>query len=191
MEKLIEQLLRVTNTDTWDTWAEFTKDVKKGPRHHSSCATEHQQAIEGPQEPWRRRTKRRRRASEIAVDQLVLSAHETAAAGERRVIVTTTAVRLPRTISRTKYGKMRHMTAAPCLPSPKMGPPYVCTSGGVAHANGAQRATAKHAVKHLVKNAKISFRPFVKRMARTKSGSNTRMSAVVKPPLSRTERPRR
>ena len=31
MEKIIEQRLRVTDTDTWDSWAEFTK---KGPWHH-------------------------------------------------------------------------------------------------------------------------------------------------------------
>ena len=41
---------------------------------------------------------------------------------------------------------LRHMTAAPCLPSLKKGPPSVCNSGGVSHASGAQRATAKHAV---------------------------------------------
>ena len=29
MEKLIVQRLRVANTDTWDMWAEFTKDVKQ------------------------------------------------------------------------------------------------------------------------------------------------------------------
>ena len=29
MEKLIEQRLRVANTDTWSTWAEFTKDAKQ------------------------------------------------------------------------------------------------------------------------------------------------------------------
>ena len=29
MEKLIEQRLRVANTGTWSTWAEFTKDVKQ------------------------------------------------------------------------------------------------------------------------------------------------------------------
>jgi len=29
MEKLVEQRLRVADTDTWDSWAEFTSDVKK------------------------------------------------------------------------------------------------------------------------------------------------------------------
>ena len=29
MEKLIEQRLRVTNSGTWDTWVEFTKNVKQ------------------------------------------------------------------------------------------------------------------------------------------------------------------
>ena len=29
MKKIIEQCLRVTETDTWGSWAEFTKDVKK------------------------------------------------------------------------------------------------------------------------------------------------------------------
>ena len=107
--------------------------------------------------------KRKKSASEIAADPPVLSLHETAAAGDRRVIVTPITVPLSRTISKIKYGKMRHMTAAPCLPSPKKGPLFVCTSGGgVSHTNGAQRETAKHTVEWPVRNGRMPFRPCVK-----------------------------
>ena len=105
MEKLIERRLQTTGSDEWDTWAEFTKDVKQV---HDII-----QAVRKIARAMEKKMKRKKRASEIAADPLEPRARKVAVGGVRQGMGVT-IVPLSRTTSRIKYGTKRHMIAAPC-----------------------------------------------------------------------------